>query len=314
MYLETLDIEIDPNLKPALLCEAQKFEAAEKGDLERLKQVHRVHASWEKLFPDPDDDPDLLCSIAARGGHLDCLKYAHENGAHIMESTCFEAVMGGFVECLKYAYENIHDVWLRDDILDFRQNLCYAAAEHGHLDCLKFIHENGRTCLNVYNLDLCSVAMYNGRFEFLKHVHEKGSPVTWKSCMSLIACLARESDPSREFALDSTDGRDPQEKVDDLMKCLKYVVKYEANVIEWDPGCMVDYTHFKSTSVYPWLVDAYVGNMVDDMFCRVIRETEVLKRERAAVVIQRRWLDRIYTPGARSIVLKRLADDFASRF
>ena len=46
-----------------------------------------------------------LVSEAASGGHLECLKYAHENGCPWDEETCSEAAYGGHLECLKYAHE-----------------------------------------------------------------------------------------------------------------------------------------------------------------------------------------------------------------
>ena len=42
------------------------------------------------------------CSNAAKSGHLECLKYAHENGCPWDEDTCSEATF----KCLKYAHEN----------------------------------------------------------------------------------------------------------------------------------------------------------------------------------------------------------------
>ncbi len=43
---------------------------------------------------------------AAGGGHLDCLKYAHENGCKWDKWTWYEAARKGQLECLKYALEN----------------------------------------------------------------------------------------------------------------------------------------------------------------------------------------------------------------
>ena len=44
--------------------------------------------------------------IAARNGHLECLKYAHENGCPWDKFTCADAARNGHLECLKYAHEN----------------------------------------------------------------------------------------------------------------------------------------------------------------------------------------------------------------
>ena len=45
------------------------------------------------------------CSYAAEGGHLECLKYAHEKGCPWDAKTCSEAAQRGHLECLKYAHE-----------------------------------------------------------------------------------------------------------------------------------------------------------------------------------------------------------------
>jgi hypothetical protein len=43
---------------------------------------------------------------AAKNGHFDCLKYAHENGCKWDEWTCKYAAGNGHFDCLKYAHEN----------------------------------------------------------------------------------------------------------------------------------------------------------------------------------------------------------------
>ena len=46
------------------------------------------------------------CSAAASNGHLECFKYAHENGCPWDNDTCYEAAENRHLECLKYAHEN----------------------------------------------------------------------------------------------------------------------------------------------------------------------------------------------------------------
>ncbi|MDA9766702.1 ankyrin repeat domain-containing protein, partial [bacterium] len=43
------------------------------------------------------------CEYAAANGHLECLKYAHEEGCDWHEDTCRLAAEKGRLECLKYA-------------------------------------------------------------------------------------------------------------------------------------------------------------------------------------------------------------------
>jgi hypothetical protein len=70
--------------------------------------------------------------MAAKNGHLKCLRYAHENGAQLDERVCIYAASSGHLECLRYAHEN-GAPW--DDA-------CMYAAWNGHLDCLRYAHEH----------------------------------------------------------------------------------------------------------------------------------------------------------------------------
>ena len=47
---------------------------------------------------------------AARNGHLECLRYAHENGCGWDPNTTSVAARDGRLECLKYIYEHCGDV------------------------------------------------------------------------------------------------------------------------------------------------------------------------------------------------------------
>jgi hypothetical protein len=44
--------------------------------------------------------------MAAKSGHLDCLKYAHENGCPWDADTCYYAESYRQEHCLMYALEN----------------------------------------------------------------------------------------------------------------------------------------------------------------------------------------------------------------
>lgn len=73
-------------------------------------------------------------TMAANGGHLECLKYAHENGCPWDIFTCADAAHGGHMQCLKYAHEQ-GCPWDADT--------CSMATLGGHLECLKYAQENG---------------------------------------------------------------------------------------------------------------------------------------------------------------------------
>ena len=133
--------------------------------------------------------------------HLDCLKYAHENGCEWGKNTCIYAVLYGNLDYLKYAHENGCEftcnyavLYGKLDFLKYAHEsgcewslmTCYYAAQNGKLDCLKYAHENG--C--EWDEEICVIAAENGNevlqskhLECLKYAHEKGC--LWpKECYS----------------------------------------------------------------------------------------------------------------------------------
>ncbi len=44
-----------------------------------------------------------------KNGHLDCLRYAHENGCRWITTTCIFAALNGHLDCLRYAHEMVAD-------------------------------------------------------------------------------------------------------------------------------------------------------------------------------------------------------------
>ena len=100
---------------------------------------------------------ERTCSEAARG-HLECLKYAHENGCPWDEETCSDAARRGHLECLKYLHEKgcpwdertcselpkrsprVFEICTRK-WMSLGRRTCSYAARRGHLECLKYAHE-----------------------------------------------------------------------------------------------------------------------------------------------------------------------------
>ena len=72
--------------------------------------------------------------MAAKNGHLECLKYLHENGCPWDEKTCSKAAENGQLECLKYAHEKG---------CPWNEDTCSCANSNGHLECLQYARENG---------------------------------------------------------------------------------------------------------------------------------------------------------------------------
>jgi hypothetical protein len=125
--------------------------AAKKGHLECLKYLHENGCEC-------DSDTSKM---AAFNGHLECLKYAHKNGCKWFSLTCQYAAYNGHLECLKYAHKNG---------CKWYSNTCRNAAENGHFECLKYAHENG--C--KWNSNTCAFAAKNGHLKCLKYAHKNG--------------------------------------------------------------------------------------------------------------------------------------------
>ncbi len=98
--------------------------AAEGGHLECLKYAHENGCDWDFLTP----------ALAAFGGHLECLKYAYENGCRWNEITTSYAAQTGHLQSLKYARENG---------CPWDSRTPYYAAVHNKIECLKYAFENG---------------------------------------------------------------------------------------------------------------------------------------------------------------------------
>jgi hypothetical protein len=110
------------------------------------------------------------CQKISRYGHLECLRYAHENGCQWDIFTCYYASLFGHLECLKYAHENG---------CPWDEDTCSGASSDGHLECLKYVHENG--C--PWDKSACFNASVVGQLECLKYAHENGCPIDIKTCL-----------------------------------------------------------------------------------------------------------------------------------
>ena len=136
--------------------------AASNGHLECLKYAHENGCPWNELS-------DLFYAAAANG-HLECLKYLHEKGCPWDEWTCSEAARNGHLECLEILRTKTEMSRKRMGV----QDTCSNAAKNGHLECLKYLHENG--C--PWDKYTCQVAAaLNGQLECLKYAHENGCPL-----------------------------------------------------------------------------------------------------------------------------------------
>jgi hypothetical protein len=82
------------------------------------------------------------CALAAKNGHLECLKYVHEEAKAPWDSrTASWAAAKGHLHILEYLVERKYD--------QYSVYACAFAAENGHLDCLKYLHETAKAPWDV---------------------------------------------------------------------------------------------------------------------------------------------------------------------
>lgn len=134
-------------------------------------------------------DFENLCSVAAKYGNLDCLKYAYEIGCKL-DSTVSMYAAKTDLKCLKY----VHEMGCEWDVLttsnaakngnietlryahmngcEWSSLITISAAKNGHLNCLKYAHVNG--C--EWSAEVCSYAARFGHLDCLKYAHEYGCP------------------------------------------------------------------------------------------------------------------------------------------
>jgi hypothetical protein len=98
-------------------------EAAKLGNLSLMKYLRRKGYNWHRE-----------CAEAAQKGHLDCLKYAHQNGCSLdadWPCACKVALEGGHFTCFEYARENRCFVKYSVGLRTF--------SDHRNADCLKYV-------------------------------------------------------------------------------------------------------------------------------------------------------------------------------
>ena len=112
------------------------------------------------------------CDGAARGGHLEALKWLRglDPPCRWNSETCELAAKGGSLEALK---------WLRDQDppCPWYEATCSCAAEGGHLDVLKWARSQDPPC--PWNKWTCSGAAREGHLAILKWLRSQDPPCPW---------------------------------------------------------------------------------------------------------------------------------------
>ena len=124
---------IENNIHSNGLNEKNLIKIFEKGYLKLLRLVDIIYyreVSHVECF-----------HTCATYGHLDCIKYLHEErGWDLENGICSCAAYNGHYDCLKYTYEK-QGYW--DDVSYYNGTIYVVALYGGNLKCLQYIHEQG---------------------------------------------------------------------------------------------------------------------------------------------------------------------------
>ena len=138
--------------------------AARGGHLEALKFLRGLDP------PCPWDE--WTCAAAAKGGHLEVLKYlrAQDPPCPWSTSTCTYAAEGGHLEVLKWARS-------QDPPCPWSYGTCLMAARYGYLEVLKWSRSHGPPC--PWDERTCEEAAKGGHLDVLKWVRSQDPPCPW---------------------------------------------------------------------------------------------------------------------------------------
>lgn len=131
--------------------------------------------------------------IAARNGHLQCLKAAHEKEPYLtplkLNHLLTNACRSGNLGCIRYI-SDLGAVW--------HPWALNCTVRSGSLDCVMFAHENGQSVKNDYILDL---AARSGSVDIMRYLYENGAEWSRKTAFyaasaGFVECLqyAHEND------------------------------------------------------------------------------------------------------------------------
>jgi hypothetical protein len=77
---------------------------------------------------------EQACAWAAAKGHLEVLRFLHEQGCPWNEEACMKAAAKGHLDTLRYLHEQG---------CPWDERACIEAAKNGHIEVLQFLHNRG---------------------------------------------------------------------------------------------------------------------------------------------------------------------------
>ncbi|CAL6305957.1 unnamed protein product [Bathycoccus prasinos] len=148
----------------------KKFKVREMSSISTLEFAWENKSLWPRWLEDEiifcwkvaqTNKLELLKWIREEKSNLEMVKYCVAKKCPIYEYTCACAAGGGHLEVLKYLHEEVKAPW------DFLTATW--AARNGHLHILEYLVERK---FDKYNERACERAAENGHFDCLKYLHE----------------------------------------------------------------------------------------------------------------------------------------------
>jgi len=134
--------------------------AARQGNLEMIKYCVANKCSIS----------EYACARAAEYGHLECLKYLHEEVKAPWDSnTAAWAAQNGHLHILEYLVERKYE-------FQYVHGACCHAARYGHLDRLKFLHETAKA---PWDFQAVQYAHENNQPECLQYLLDNDCPLPY---------------------------------------------------------------------------------------------------------------------------------------
>ena len=132
-------------------------EASWQGNLEMIKYCVANQCPMD----------EEACDCAAGGGHLECLKYLHEQVKAPWDShTAVTVGLSGHLHILEYLVERKYD--------KFNEGACRCAAKEGYLDCLRYLRETAKA---PWNSRAVQFAHENNRSECVQYLLDNDCPL-----------------------------------------------------------------------------------------------------------------------------------------
>lgn len=143
--------------------------AAKHGHLNCLKFLHKFGCPWNQY----------CSSSAAENGHLECLQYAVANNCPVNSYICLLSAKNGHIECFDFS--------LKVDYKFLIKKVYFLAIKYGQLEIIKYIFNSRykNRVFNVAELAPTNFAAGNGQLEMLQFLHENGC--AWNETLYIIA-------------------------------------------------------------------------------------------------------------------------------